>query len=63
MSTSDQIFIKPVAGAKVRDPHTAIHLADDGEYKPRTAFWARRITDGDVVQVKPPKAAKTGGDK
>ncbi len=60
----DEIFIKPVQNAKVRDPHTTQHLLPDGEYKPRTTFWLRRIKDGDVVIAKPSKSIKVkSGDK
>lgn len=58
MPDYSQFFIKPKPGAKVRDPHTSIHLADEGELKPRTSFWVRRINDGDVVETKAPKATK-----
>lgn len=63
MSKPEMFFIKPVGGAKVRDPHTTMHLANEGEFKPRTAFWVRRIADGDVVQAKQPKSTRVAGDK
>lgn len=60
MSIANQFFIKPKPGAKVRDPHTGIHLNDEGEIKPRTSFWMRRVNDGDVLEAETPKAKTSG---
>lgn len=51
------IQIKPAPGLTVRDPKTARPLATEGENKPRTTYWQRRLRDGDVVLVEdaPPK--------
>lgn len=51
----------------IRDPVTRQPLAAAGEEKILDAFWRRRRNDGDVVEVAPPKparsrAAATGGD-
>jgi hypothetical protein len=32
----------------VRDPNTKKPLDATGEWKPHTAFWTRRLRDGDV---------------
>ncbi len=39
------------ARLKVRDPFTLKLLADDGEEKPGSEHWLRRLRDGDVEQV------------
>lgn len=50
------MFIKPVAGRIVIDPDTHTVLAPEGEEKPDTSFWRRRLNAGAVAQVEPPKA-------
>ncbi len=53
--------MKPAkAGVKVRK-EDGTHLAEKGEKVKRTAFWVRRIKDGDVIDVEAAKqaAAKT----
>jgi hypothetical protein len=55
------VFIKPasieIEGeqmiALVRDPETGAPLEPQGEWKPRSQFWARRIRDRDVIEVDP----------
>ncbi len=54
--------IKPArADVPVRDPDTLEYLAAEGEEKPRTAYWMRRIAEGDVTQIvaKPKSKART----
>lgn len=36
---------------RVRDPFTMKFLADEGEEKPASEYWLRRLRDGDVEQV------------
>lgn len=43
--------IKPASGARVLDPVTKLPLAADGEQKPRSNYWMRRISSGEVVIV------------
>ncbi|CAD5879556.1 Protein of uncharacterised function (DUF2635) [Escherichia coli] len=50
------IFIKPAPGCLIRDPDTMTPLSQDGEEKPFTPFWCRRLNDGDVIVVE--KAAE-----
>lgn len=50
---------KPVL-ALVRDPVTFIPLKADGENKPRSQYWLRRLRDGDVIEVKPEPVAAAG---
>ena len=52
-----KIFVKPShPDLIVKDTATRKVLAADGEEVEESSFWLRRITDGDVVVVKPPKA-------
>lgn len=48
-------FIKPAPGRMVRDPDTLDFLAPDGEEKPFTPYWCRRLDDGDVIVIDPNK--------
>ena len=48
------MFVKPCEGRAVRDPTTRALLAADGEEKPDTRFWRRRVRDKDVEEVKRP---------
>ncbi|HHZ4111631.1 TPA: DUF2635 domain-containing protein, partial [Escherichia coli] len=45
------IFIKPAPGCLIRDPDTMRPLAQEGEEKPFTPFWCRRLDDGDVIEI------------
>lgn len=54
----DTIFIKPAGGFLVRDPATMQPLAAEGEHKPRTSYWLRRLAAGSAIEAKPPKEAK-----
>lgn len=60
-----KIFIQPAPDRIVRDPVTMTPLKAEGEEKPRSVFWVRRLKAGDVVggkrlaQPKKPQAAKT----
>ncbi|QBH96787.1 DUF2635 domain-containing protein [Limnobaculum zhutongyuii] len=47
-----ELHIRPVAGRVVRDPETNAPLASQGEKKPKTSYWQRRLMDGDVELVK-----------
>ena len=53
------LYLKPVPGVTVRDPETLQPLAENGEKKPRTTYWLRRLKDGDVSVV---QAAQKKGD-
>ncbi|ECI5749390.1 DUF2635 domain-containing protein [Salmonella enterica subsp. enterica] len=46
-------FIKPAPGRMVRDPDTLEFLQPDGEEKPFTPYWCRRLDDGDVIEFDP----------
>lgn len=49
-------FIKPAPGRMVRDPDTLKFLPTDGEEKPFTPYWCRRLDDGDVTEFNPSEA-------
>lgn len=52
------VFLKPaVPGAIVPDPETHQPLKAEGEWKPQSMYWARRILDKDVIEATPPKEA------
>jgi hypothetical protein len=54
------MFIKPAPGIKVRDPGSKLHIPEAGiEVSETDTFWARRLADGDVVEVKPAAPIKT----
>lgn len=46
-----RFFIKPAPGRTVLDPDTMTSLHPEGEEKPFTPFWCRRLDDGDVIEV------------
>ncbi len=55
---SDTFIIKPATEDKVRDPITKQHLAAEGEEKPRTTYWLRRLMAGEVVEVSNQQASE-----
>lgn len=66
------LFLKPAldsAGAAVlvRDPLAGWKALDpNGEWKPKTPYWTRRLRDGDVTIAKPDKPSdppKPAGDR
>jgi hypothetical protein len=64
------IYIKPapieIEGetviALVRDPQTLIPLAEGGEWKTKSQYWARRLRDRDVVEADPTASALVAAD-
>lgn len=58
MATTDQLYLIPAKGKRVRDPVTGQALPAEGAYKPPIAYWFRRERDGDVTRGNPPKATK-----
>ncbi|MDZ4900841.1 DUF2635 domain-containing protein [Escherichia coli] len=57
------IFIKPAPGCLIRDPDTMKPLAQEGEEKPFTPFWCRRLNDGDVIVVEKAAEAAPAAEK
>ncbi len=60
-------ILKPVNGAKIRDPKTKEFLPEDGKRVEMTTYWNRRIQDGTVKVVSEtsqykPEKMKKGGD-
>lgn len=56
----DKFKIKPNGeGKKVRDPITFEPLKEEGEEKPRSEYWLRRVLDGAVVEVESEVEVKT----
>jgi len=54
----DTMFIKPARpGLVVRDPITRETLPDEGREVPRSTYWIRRLTGGDVVTALRPETA------
>lgn len=54
----EKVFVKPIPGGRVRDPITLKPLDKDGELKPLTTFWRRRLRMKDVeltVKAQKPK--------
>ena len=51
-------FLKPATGMKVRLENATRHLLAEGEEVTTSAYWRRRIKDGDVAEAKPPKPPK-----
>lgn len=53
-----QIYLKPAAGLRVPDPATGEPLPPTGARVAPSAYWTRRLADGDVAPATPPKAQK-----
>lgn len=52
------IFVMPKEGLKIRRPDTKRFLSSDGENVPNNSFWKRRLSDGDVLEIKLQAGAK-----
>ena len=67
MPSPATFFIKPASGLRIADPKTGEYLPEDGMLMPKSAFWLRRLKDGDVVEAaqvsEPQKPAKKSADK
>jgi hypothetical protein len=48
------IFVRPVEGARVRDPATKKPIPDAGLLVESSGYWQRRIRVGDVVTTEAP---------
>lgn len=46
------MYVKPKEGRRVVDPATYRDLPAEGKEVPRSAYWLRRIKDGDVEKVR-----------
>lgn len=47
--------LKPANGLKVRLENGMGYVVETGQMLPLTAYYRRRIADGDLVEVKPVK--------
>jgi hypothetical protein len=56
------MFAKPAPGRTVRDPELLDILPEAGREVPDTAFWVRRLRDGDITSGAAP-ADKSNGNK
>lgn len=54
------LFLKPVDGRRVRHPDGPV-LDDAGEHVSPSPYWDRKLSDGDVVEARAPKA-QSGAD-
>lgn len=54
------MYVKPVSGRDIPDPDKGGYLPPEGRAVEPTSYWLRRITDGDVIEVKP---KSKGADK
>ncbi|HBD18680.1 MAG TPA: hypothetical protein DC063_00265 [Arenimonas sp.] len=61
--TIPTLHIKPAPGLIVRDPATGNPLAAEGENKPDTTYWRRRLRDGDALFASVSEPAPTKGGK
>lgn len=50
------MHVKPNSGQQVADPEKGGYLPPEGRQVQPTIYWLRRITEKDVVEVKPTKA-------
>lgn len=58
------MIVKPAPGMQVRDPRSRLHIPEIGvEVSAADTYWARRLADGDVVEVKPAPATKAPAAK
>lgn len=55
---NETMFVIPAPGLRVLDPITHQPLAAEGEEKPRSTHWLRRLREGDVREGKAPKTNK-----
>ena len=61
--SNNTLYLKPAPGLIVLDPVTGKALDADGEAKPDTTYWRRRLRDMDVTVAAAAEAAPTKGGK
>lgn len=59
----NELYLIPTTSVAPRDPVTGQPLPADGAFKPRTAYWLRRLRDGSAKEAKPPKGEKADKPK
>lgn len=53
-----KVVVKPKDGLRVKDPATRRDLPAAGAEVELDTYWRRRLSDGDVVEVKPAAPAR-----
>lgn len=56
--SDETFFIKPAEGRLVRDELTLEKLKPEGEHKPKSVYFLRRVRDGDAIEVTPEAEAQ-----
>lgn len=58
-----QLYVKPAPDRAVPVPEKGGQLlGEQGEWVPRDAYWHRRLTDKDVIEVDPPEQVEATAD-
>nr|WP_035725773.1 DUF2635 domain-containing protein [Fodinicurvata fenggangensis] len=57
------MYVKPRAGALVRDPETMKPVPAKGRDVPRSSYWLRRLQAGELEQAQKPKRRQAGASK
>lgn len=54
---TQRLHLTPAEGLKLRDPASSeSHLPPDGDFRPHTEYWRRRVASGDAVVTDPQPA-------
>lgn len=56
------MFVKPLSGRNIPDPDKGGFLPPEGRAVEASAYWLRRVSEGDVFEAKPTQKTK-GADK
>jgi len=54
------MFIRPAKDTVLRDPVSGARVPAGGRHVPESAFWLRRLRDGDAVLADPQMDPPTG---
>lgn len=57
------MFVKPKTGLKIPDPALLDYLPEDGREVESSAYWIRRLRDGDVIEADTQAALKKNEGK
>lgn len=58
---TQRVHLTPAEGLKLRDPASSEpHLPPDGDWRPYTEYWRRRVAASDAA-LTDPQPAETGG--
>lgn len=53
------MYVRPVAGRLIRDPHSFAAVPADGREVPETPYWLRALAHGDLVLAEPTQTPDT----